>query len=89
VLTTVELPSAWTLLLSVSNSKKNFSASIVLAPVMIASAVLSGAVGLQFNHVCESAVRSARPMPSRQAMGSDLIGQAPGAPKIPEVADWI
>ena len=55
VLTTLGLPSRWVWLMTVSRTRKNFSASMCVAPLTMASLVLLRLAGSKFNHLSESA----------------------------------
>jgi hypothetical protein len=55
VLTTLGLPSRQVWLMTVSRTRKNFSASMCVAPLTIASLVLLRHAGFKFNHLSESA----------------------------------
>ncbi len=55
VLATLGLPSRQVWLMTVSRTRKNFSASMCVAPLTIASLVLLRLAGFKFNHLSESA----------------------------------
>jgi len=69
--------------MTVSRTRKNFSASMCVAPLTIASLVLLRLAGFKFNHLSESAAAEpCRVAPERwraEAAETGLIGSAAGA----------
>jgi hypothetical protein len=51
--------------MTVSRTRKNFSASMYVASVRVASLVVLRPAGRKFNHLCESAARRALPRCTR------------------------
>jgi hypothetical protein len=66
--------------MTVSRTRKNFSASICVAPFTIASLVLLWLAGFKFNHLSESVARALREIASEaEVAGPGLIGSAASA----------